>query len=495
MDALYKLIKSLRKSEKRFFRLHAGRHVKGENNILKLFNEIEKQKEYDEEKLKKHFKGTTLSKYLAFNKHYLYKQILKSLHNFYSASHAENIIREQTHYIKILFDRRLLDDCEKLVEKTILLAKKYEAFPELIRLLEWKIEVMVVRLFEGYEEKEITEIENEFRSAIESLQEFLLQYLSQQKLYFGLQKRGLTIFRSKSGEYKKMVAAIEKSTPKGFRSRILKEYFLEVANRNISGDESKAEKNVKNILSLTEQFPHMTKNNPRHRMAALYNLALNKLMVRDNSSAQEIADEMKKFTETTRLSIGQMQTGVYLHATVQMGIYTNELNYAAAEEYYKHYLQKRKTFSGLEPNHSHEKVITYVMGHLSFNAGKYKEAVHHLSAITVTRHSSARSDIDGYARILQLFSFFVIGNTLSLETSARSLEKSMAKQNNLYRIEKTALDFVRRNTKHIHNRAALKEQYDLLKKDLENIRGHGSKEEKIAIEYIDLENWAEKQAK
>ena len=53
---LFQLIKSLSKTEKRHFVLYSTKHVIGEQNgYMKLFYAIEKQKEYDEGKIKKQF--------------------------------------------------------------------------------------------------------------------------------------------------------------------------------------------------------------------------------------------------------------------------------------------------------------------------------------------------------------------------------------------------------------------------------------------------------
>ena len=51
---LHSLIKSLTKSEKRFFKLNSSLQA-WDKNYLKIFDFVEKQKRYDEEELKKLF--------------------------------------------------------------------------------------------------------------------------------------------------------------------------------------------------------------------------------------------------------------------------------------------------------------------------------------------------------------------------------------------------------------------------------------------------------
>ncbi len=56
-NSLHELIKSLNKSEKRYFKVFSSRHTIGEeNSYIKLFDFIDKMDEYDEEELFKCFK-------------------------------------------------------------------------------------------------------------------------------------------------------------------------------------------------------------------------------------------------------------------------------------------------------------------------------------------------------------------------------------------------------------------------------------------------------
>ena len=57
-ESLHELIKYLSKSEKRYFKIVSSRHTIGEeNNYILLFDYLERQEIYDEEKLFEYFKG------------------------------------------------------------------------------------------------------------------------------------------------------------------------------------------------------------------------------------------------------------------------------------------------------------------------------------------------------------------------------------------------------------------------------------------------------
>ena len=56
-DHLYKLVKSLSKAEKRYFKIFTSRHTIGESNSYQeVFDYIDKMSDYDEQMIKEHFK-------------------------------------------------------------------------------------------------------------------------------------------------------------------------------------------------------------------------------------------------------------------------------------------------------------------------------------------------------------------------------------------------------------------------------------------------------
>jgi hypothetical protein len=62
-ETLHELIKHMSKSEKRYFKVLSSRHTIGEeNNYIVLFDFIENQIEYNEEKIFSHFKGEAFFK-------------------------------------------------------------------------------------------------------------------------------------------------------------------------------------------------------------------------------------------------------------------------------------------------------------------------------------------------------------------------------------------------------------------------------------------------
>ncbi|MEO8762241.1 MAG: hypothetical protein ABI388_11905 [Bacteroidia bacterium] len=137
---LHQLIQSLTKSEKRYFSLFAKRHViAGENKYIKLFNCIEKQKTYNEIKIKQILKYKETYTNLAVEKGYLKELILKSLKHFHEKNFIDSILYDKLIQIEILYEKGLFEMGYELIDKSILLAQKHEKFLIHTQLLIWKI--------------------------------------------------------------------------------------------------------------------------------------------------------------------------------------------------------------------------------------------------------------------------------------------------------------------------------------------------------------------
>ena len=120
-DSLFVLIKSLSKSEKRQFKLYAGR-LDGNTNakFMALFDIIDKMKWYDEGTILE--KGIVTKPQISNLKAHLYKQLLISLRLTPSHQNIRVQIREQLDFATILYQKGLYKQSLKLLDKAKTLA-------------------------------------------------------------------------------------------------------------------------------------------------------------------------------------------------------------------------------------------------------------------------------------------------------------------------------------------------------------------------------------
>lgn len=138
--ALFELVKSMTKGEKRYFNRFAQRHVLGERNqYFLLYTAIAEQERYDEVEIKKQFPEITQ---FSVHKNYLYNLLLRSLRSYALETKREVKLRAQLDYIEILFARGLLDQCTDLIKKLkkgIVKSESVHFFPELYK---WERKVL-----------------------------------------------------------------------------------------------------------------------------------------------------------------------------------------------------------------------------------------------------------------------------------------------------------------------------------------------------------------
>ncbi len=177
-DDSFNLIKSLTKTEKRYFRLNTSVHGKTPPNYLRLFDAIDRQSIYDEQAIKKQFKGEAFIKQLSTAKNSLINKLLDSLRLYYAGSNLRSVsqkLRENLDHIEILSGKRTYTPMLKLLRRSKKLAYQYEEFLYLQLFIKLEYEWLVTQkaknidvLFddletEGHRVMQLIDLEHTFR--------------------------------------------------------------------------------------------------------------------------------------------------------------------------------------------------------------------------------------------------------------------------------------------------------------------------------------------
>lgn len=142
-DHLFSLIHSLSSREKSYFKRYSKIH--GDNpdrNYLHIYNYLEKQKVYDESKLKSHFKGKQFINYLSSEKNYLFEQVLNSLMNFHLSTTVRGKLARSVLHVDILMQRGFDNKALKILKHAKKLAYRYEEFTTIQLLIRFEEEII-----------------------------------------------------------------------------------------------------------------------------------------------------------------------------------------------------------------------------------------------------------------------------------------------------------------------------------------------------------------
>ena len=189
-DHLFDLIKSLSSREKSYFRRYSKIH--GDNpdrNYLHIYNFMEKQKEYDETKLKSHFRGKPFIQYLSSEKNYLFEHLLNSLMNYHLNTTVRGKLARSVLHVDILMQRGFEKKALKILKQAKKLAYRYEEFTTIQLLIRFEEEILfshgvinfVNRLNELEKEREdcIAKVNNINKLRILKAQARELQFIEQ----------------------------------------------------------------------------------------------------------------------------------------------------------------------------------------------------------------------------------------------------------------------------------------------------------------------------
>ena len=135
---LFKLVKSLKKEEKRHFKLYVNRLDSNKHvSFIKLFDLLDKAKSITDEQIAQVFKNHKATD-IANLKRHLYSQILKSLRLLHTRNDVDLQVREQLDYAKILYSKGLYLQALKILDRTIPVAKKSSQEINALEILEFQ---------------------------------------------------------------------------------------------------------------------------------------------------------------------------------------------------------------------------------------------------------------------------------------------------------------------------------------------------------------------
>ena len=486
-DFLFNLIKSLSPSEKRHFTLFASRHTIGtENNSVKMFRKLAALAIYDEKKFLQNNSREAFTKHFAFNKHFLYKLVLKSLHAYHSGKGVEAELREQLHHVDILADKGLITQARGLLQATLKKAGEFGLHNLVLELLQRE---MLLTREEGYAGKspgDITRYVKKFEAKAEALiQRVQLEGITAR---ISLQANTGGLVRSK-----KTFAALQrlknspllKSAPHDFISA-WHYHSAQVGIHFLTLNHTEALKQNERLIAAMEQDPAMLAENPRY-----YILSLNNQMVLLSNFRRytEMLDTARKIeavpvrSQVLRNRKFNISNGLLLQMYTKTGNFGEGLR--MLHESNRKLASGEVEFLDLQFEIAHY----FAAANLHFGAGEFAEANKYLGYIIDRRDLTLRSDILCFSVIMRMIIQYEMHKQDLLEYTVRSTYRFLYKRDRLYKFEGMLLDFIRKESPHLDTPAKFREAFSRLRRKLLEL--NKDPYEKNAFAYFDILSWLE----
>lgn len=486
MDELARLVTSLSKSEKRYFKMFTALQG-GEKSYLKLFEAIEKLGDYDEEKIKKMLGREDFVKRLPAVKNYLYKHILKSLRVIYSGETVEGQVKELLDDVAILYEKRLHKQCLKLLERAQDLAAKNELLQHLVEISVWKEKIHI----------ELLNLDK-FEEALSSSSEEELHLLELQKnaaRFRNLYNRIILINkRIKEARNKEELDQFEKiindpllksiDEAKCYEARHYY-YLAHLIYNHAKGDYKASLRMASEHLKLMEAFPDKINEKPKVYVSALHNVLLCQIQLHDYDSFDEMLSKLRNFpAKSVNTEVNQFVSS-YIFEMVK---YLDTGEFKKSVDIRENILEGMKKYKD-KINPVEETTLLYNLFYSYFGTGEFSKALSIINKLINEYQKELRQDIQSAVRILNLILHYELRNTTVLEYNAASTNRFLYKSKRLYELETVILNFIRKKMPDIYTRQDQLEAFKELRKKFVELSEHPF--EQKAFEYFDYISWAD----
>ncbi len=491
-DALFQLIKSLEKSEKRNFKLYIKRNSGSEDlKITRLFDAMDKMEDYDEAQLLE--KNKSIKKQQLSNaKAHLYRQILSSLRLIKNDENIDIQLHEQLDHARILYNKGLYLQSLKMLDRIKENAKAHNQVTFLLQVLffEKKIEALhITRSMQDRADRltaEVDEVNGHLRQ-VSAWSNLSLQ------LYSWYIRNGLA--RNEKDEMAVQLF-FEQHAPTGPGKDLgfyekLYQYQSYCWYAFIREDFLLYYRYAQKWVDLFEKSPFMIGIETAHYIKGMHNLL----------GAHFDLLNYPRFTETLEHFEAFSRSGIVLHnhnnlIQTFVYLYISKLN--------KHFLDGTFTEGLTLVPYIEEKlkeyeiyldrhrilVFYYKIACLYFGSGDYERTIDYLNKI-INWKVDLRTDLQCYSRLLHLIAHYELGNFELLEYLTIGVYRFMAKMENLSGVEEEIFRFLRRSFKVVRGqiRPELEKLLEKLKKYEKN------RFETRAFVYLDIISWLESKIK
>lgn len=487
-DALFQLVKSLEKSEKRNFKLYVKRNSSGEDlKSVQLFDALDKMEEYDESLLLK--KNKSLSKQQLSNmKAHLYRKILSSLRVIKESENIDLQLHEQMGHARILYNKGLYLQSLKILDKMKETARLSNQFSFLMQVLFFEKKIEGLHITRSMQDR-ADQLTEESADVVERLELITrLSNLSLQ-LYSWYIRNGHA--RNQS-EFDAIASFFEQSMPpaaaqsQGFYERLYL-YQSYCWYSFIRQDFLVYYRYAQRWVDLFHREPEMIRIETAHYIKGMHNLLGAHFDLQNYRRFDEVLKVFEDFAVSDIVldnENNRIQTFIYLNLS-RINKHFMEGTFTEGLEVVPYIEENLKAFYMYLDRHR-ILVFYYKIASLYFGSGDYERTIEYLNRI-INWKMDLRTDLQCYSRLLHLIAHYELGNYELIEYLARSVYRFMAKMENLSSVEEDVFDFLRRSFR--VEKSELKGEFERLLAKLKTREKNPL--ENRAFSYLDIISWLE----
>lgn len=444
-NELFDLIKSLSKSEKRFFKLQSALQS-GDKNYVRLFDCVDKMEEYDEDLIKKTFKGEKFIKHLPSEKNHLYKLILKALRGYYGDTSVSSVLKQEIKNIEILYNKALFDECNKFLMRAKKLAIKYEKFYYLFELINWEKMLLEEAFEDGQFTKDLDTLIREEQDVIEKLRNLAAYHVLYSKINYVFRSGGY----ARTEENKAIVDEIinhplikGKNTALSRRAATICYYtqgFCNMAN----ADYETAIVKFARVKEILDEHPHFKEDLGKRYVRALTEMTTCMIDLGRYDEAAEMVKLISEQQGKEGFDSPDVEMAILKSVTIaNLQIFRLKGEFQRGVEYVE---EMAKNIQGLDGKIQKEQELNlfYQFAYMYFSAGHYNKALYWLNKVLNDNENTLRQDVYSYARLFNLAIHYELGNYDLLEYTIKSTLRYLQKRDRDFPMEKMIIEWFKK---------------------------------------------------
>jgi len=492
---LFELIKSLTKSEKRYFKLFSSRHTIGEENgYLKLFDFIDQMDSYQEDLIYMHFKGQALLNKFSITKARLYSNILRGLDSFYAATSLDAQLYRSMHCADILYDKGLYKQCEKLLVSAEKLARKNERFTLLLEIKQKQKRLIEKELYTDINVADIEKMYADEQTLIDEINVYNQLWHVKSLVFQELNLNGNVRTEEATLRLKLLIDRIGDIDIRNYSAHVKHMYHhIHSAYYFSVNDLTCSYHHLKSNFQLLQEEKDIFKNEQNLHFSLLTNSIYVATRLKQYEDAQLYLTRLKGLA-----SEGKQQNTLDLDikyfsstASLELFVLIEKGDFTKAEEMVPSIVEAYRLY-GDNINSLRKAYIDFKVSIVYLSLGEYSKALHWINKVLNESKIDQKQDIFCFAQLINLILHFELNNDRFLPYAINSTKRYLKNRDRIYAFEEVFLKLISRMAKS-DGFFDLEEKLIPIEKTL--IKLKADPKEQVVFDYFDFLTWVQSKLK
>ncbi|MEO8734000.1 MAG: hypothetical protein ABI373_06690 [Flavobacteriales bacterium] len=488
-DHVHRLIHSMTRAEKRYFKLYITRHASsGEGNHGILFDAIARMESYDEAALRQQYAGKGFMRRFSITKRRLYEALLNSLDAFHAESSVDAKLQRSLHHVEILDQRALHADAAKVLRSVRTIARHHDRQLVLLQVAEWERRLMERSNYAQVSHSDLLDRKAQVAGVIREWEEVDQLWQVKSQSFRMLFRNGQAI----TGPEKAVLAELRSHGLLAddvllltARARFLHHHVrsaLAYASNDLSGCERELALNMELLRDEQDRF----KDDPDLLLGVMGNLAHVRMRLGKHREAVEGFQAFRRIPllMATAPSADLEMKLFILGSSLKLSLHTASGEFDKAMEVVGE-VEKGFEHFGEPTSLIRRSDLFTQIAYACFGAERYDLSLRWCNRVLNEKGIEEHTEMHALARILDLMTLMELGKTDLLPYTLRNMQRSLRTQDSPHGLLTIMLKFCRERVQQSEQaRPQFQELVDQLEAMSEQTSGVA------ALDQVDLLSWA-----